>query len=47
VAHQGLAAAQGDVGAELLADGGLADPWLPDDHEERALAGEGSVEGRL
>ena len=47
VADQRLAAAQGDVGGELLAERRLADARLADDHDQPALAGERGVEGLL
>ena len=45
--REGAAAGRGDVGAELLADGGLADARLPHHHHQPALAGAGGVEGAL
>ena len=47
VSREGAATGRGDVGAELLADGGLADARLPHHHHQPALAGAGGVEGAL
>ena len=47
VADQGLAAAQGDVGASCSQSAVLPMPGSPDDHDEAALPGERGVEGLL
>jgi hypothetical protein len=47
VAHQRLAAAQRDVGGELLAEGGLPDARLAHHHGEGSLARQRGIEGGL
>ena len=47
MADQGPAAAQGDIGRQLFAEGGLADARFSHHHHQSALPGHGPVKGRL
>ena len=47
MADQRLAAAHGNIGRELLAEGRLADPRLPHHHQQRPLPGQGAIESSL